>query len=104
MLNYRGAVHGNPLFTLIELAEGVREATGSAGDTSDEGGGGVGGREGGRHDGRPVNHESRISRVISLLINSIFNQAVDVTFCPIFSKKNEILDWCLIYQGSLVVT
>ena len=97
MVNYRGAVHGNPLFTLIELAEGVREATGSAGDTSDEGGGGVGRGEGGGHDGSPVYHESRIAGVISILINSIFNQAVDVTFCPIFPNKNEILDLCLIY-------
>ena len=83
-------------FDSMILADFVRETTGSAGDAGDEGGGGVGGGEGGRHDGRPVNHESRISGVISLLINSIFNQAVDVTFCPIFSNKNEILDSCLI--------
>ena len=85
------------MFNFKKLAELVRETTGSAGDASDEGGGGVGRGEGGGHDGSPVYHESRISGVISILINSIFNQAVDVTFCPIFPNKNEILDLCLIY-------
>ena len=86
----------------IKLAGFVRESTGSAGDAGHEGGSRVGRGERGRHDSCPIYHESRIPGVISVLINSIFNQAVDVTFCPIFSKKNEILDWCLIYQGSLV--
>ena len=83
-------------FDSMILADFVRETTGSAGHAGDEGGGRVGRGEGGRHDGRPVYHESRISGVISILINSVFNQAVDVTFCPIFSNKNEILDSCLI--------